>query len=102
MDEFEQVLFSCCESNLHQYSLIERYDFYQGLLTQKSDLIDLYRLLKNNDIHAKHFESILEKAKHALVIHFRMKVNNRLSNIEPMVNHTIYGLARRALSVAYQ
>ncbi|MBQ4863558.1 hypothetical protein J8L98_17895 [Pseudoalteromonas sp. MMG013] len=100
VDCFEKLLFSCCESSLQQYSVQARYEFYLSLLEYKNELLELYTVFVSTDTSAESYEEILELTKNKLQCNME-GAHKAPSDIAPMLNHTVYGLARNALQCAY-
>lgn len=101
-DEFEQLLFACCELNLKQYSPHIRHEFFTYILQSKSVLRTLYTYLQCSDVSAEHYEVILENAKSMLKRNIVEPSSELTLHLRSMINHAIYGLAREALACAYE
>ena len=101
-DEFEQLLFACCESNLKQYSPQIRHEFFIYVLQSKPVLRSLYTYLRCSDVSAEHYEAILENAKSMLQRNIIEPSSELTLHLKSMINHAIYGLAREALACAYE
>ncbi|KAF7771531.1 hypothetical protein PCIT_a4132 [Pseudoalteromonas citrea] len=101
-DEFVQLLFTCCESSLKHYRPSIRHEFFTYVLQNKSVLRSLYTYLRCNDVSAEHYETILENAKLMLQKNIVQPSSALTLYLRSMINHAIYGLAREALSSAYE
>jgi hypothetical protein len=96
-EQFDQLLFTCCESNLKRYHPQIRHDFFNYLLQNISILKSMYNYLKNCNVPAERYEIIIENAKMILQRNFSHHSSRLALHLKSMINHTIYGLAREAL-----